>query len=192
MSTLDADEGPPAAPALSAFGRIFTTWRRLRERRAFRWALDIALVLAVFSAISLWQGRNALQGAAPSFVLQTLQGSRVTSESLRGKPAVLVFWAPWCGVCRAESGNVARVASFVGDRAQVLSVASDYDNIEAIRAYVERHDVDYPVLLGGNATARDFKVRAFPTHYFLDEDGNIRHAVTGYTSTFGLWWRLFF
>ncbi|MGH8546746.1 MAG: redoxin domain-containing protein, partial [Gammaproteobacteria bacterium] len=39
---------------------------------------------------------------APKFRLVTLTGQPYTQESLRGQPALLMFWAPWCKVCQRE------------------------------------------------------------------------------------------
>lgn len=162
----------------------------LRERRLVRWAMDGALLAIVLVAVSAWQTRNHLRGLAPDFSLPTLAGGEVTRASLAGKPALLVFWAPWCGVCRANEGAVATLEGWVGERAHVVSVASDYQDVEEIRQYVQRHDVAGTVLLGGTATARSFEVRAFPTFYFLDEAGRIQGSAMGYTTAAGLWARL--
>jgi hypothetical protein len=32
---------------------------------------------------------------APDFTLELLRGGTLTFESIRGSPAVLLFWAPW-------------------------------------------------------------------------------------------------
>ena len=163
----------------------------LRERRLVRFAMEGALVEIVLIAVSAWQTRNHMRGAAPDFALPTLTGGELTRASLAGKPALLVFWAPWCGVCRANEGAVATLTGWVGERAHVVSVASDYQDVEEIRQYVQRHDVAGTVLLGGTATARAFRVQAFPTFYFLDEDGRIQGSAVGYTTAAGLWARLF-
>ena len=39
---------------------------------------------------------------APSFSLVTLKGDTINKESLKGQPTLLMFWAPWCPVCRKE------------------------------------------------------------------------------------------
>lgn len=154
--------------------------------------MDGAIVIAIFMAVSLWQTRSHLRGEAPGFTLATLDGGTVSTESLAGKPALVVFWAPWCGVCRLESRNVSWVRSLVGTSASVVSVASEYDDLGEVRAYVAEQNVDYPVLLGGRATARAFQVHAFPTVFFLDSEGRITGSVVGYTTTLGLLARLLF
>ena len=39
---------------------------------------------------------------APHFELRDLNGKVVSSDSLKGKPTLLVFWATWCPTCKDE------------------------------------------------------------------------------------------
>lgn len=176
----------------------------MREKRIVRLLMDGAVLIAIFLGINAWQSRGHLRGVAPAFELRVLDVTtnagamgvaseeRVSNTTLAGKPTMLVFWAPWCGVCKADSPAVSRVRSIVGERANVVSIASDYESLREVNGYVAAVGVDYPVLLGGKKTARDFQVRAFPTVFFLDSDGNIDTSVVGYTTTAGMLARLFF
>lgn len=167
------------------------TWSALRARRATRWALDLAMVALVLVAVQAWQTRAHLRGDAPDLELRDLDGRTVTLASLAGKPVMVAFFAPWCGVCRANEGAVAQLARVAGEQAHVVSVASDYRGVDEIRAYVDEHHVPAPVLLGGNGTARAWRVQAFPTYYFLDERGRVTGSSVGYTTTAGMAARLF-
>jgi thiol-disulfide isomerase/thioredoxin len=124
------------------------------------------------------------------FSLQRLDGPPVHSTDLVGKPTLIAFWTPWCPVCKVESRNLSWAQRLVGDRARVLSIATGYDDVGAVRRYVRDHGVDYPVLLGGDDQARDFHVQAFPTVYFLDAQGRVKGSSVGYTTTLGLLARL--
>ena len=153
--------------------------------------MDGVLIVIAILAVGAWQTRGHVRGAAPNFALQVLDGSTATLASFAGKPTLLAFWAPWCGVCRANEGSVEQLKEWAGDRAHVVSVASDYRDPEEIRAYAAEHHLGDPVLLGGKATARAYGVQAFPTYYFLDEAGRITGSSVGYTTSVGMAARLF-
>ncbi len=168
--------------------------KRLRERyktsRVFRWATDGVVVLVLLGVVGLWQSRNLVHGAAPQFALPGLDGKEFTLQSYSGKPVLIAFWAPWCGVCRENSDNVARVMRWMGDRANVISVATRFENDNEVKAYVAKNQVPYRVLLDHGQIADEYAVHSFPTFYFLDEQGKVKHTAVGYTTTVGMLWRL--
>jgi thiol-disulfide isomerase/thioredoxin len=164
---------------------------KLTERRWFRWGGEALVVLGALLVVGLIQTRHHLGGGErPSATFRTLDGASVTLESLRGQPVALAFWAPWCGVCAAQSGNLSRAARWAGARGRVVSVAASFGDLAEVRAYLKEHQVEYPVLLADDATVRAFRVEAYPTVYFLDAQGRITGSVAGYTTTAGLLARL--
>jgi len=175
-----------------ALGRMGSAWADARRRWWVRWGVDLALLALVFAAVTAWQTRRLPGGGVPAadFTLGTLSGESVRLEELRGKPVVLAFWAPWCGVCKLESSNLSQLRSLAGDSAHVVSVAVAYDDVEAVRRFVSEHGVDYPVLLGDDALQRGWRVNSFPTVFFLSPEGRVERAVVGYTTLAGLSWRL--
>ncbi len=167
-------------------------YQRARDRRWFRWGLDLVVVLLVIAMVSAWQARDHVRGVrAPPAMLATLDGGHLSFESLRGKPALVAFWAPWCTVCAAESQNLSWARRLVGDRARVVSVAASFEDLSQVRTYVRRQSVDYPVLLANEELIRALRVEAFPTVYFLDANGKVTRSAVGYTTTLGLLVRLF-
>lgn len=169
-----------------------STWQRLRQHRATSWGIDIGIIAVVFFVISAWQTRDLLGGGErpPAFALKQLDGGHVASTQLEGKKTVLVFWAPWCTVCGAESGTISSLAESVGDDTNVLSVALEYEDLQDVRGFVDEHNVDYPVLLGDRDMVKSWNISAFPTTYILDEEGKIAHSMVGFTTGFGFRWRL--
>ncbi|HYO56551.1 TlpA disulfide reductase family protein [Archangium sp.] len=153
--------------------------------------MDLALVGLVFAAVMAWQTRHLPTGApAPDFTLRTLSGGQVRLSELQGKPVVLAFWAPWCGVCKFESSTLSALRSTVGGSAHVLSVAVAYEDEEDVRRFAREHAVDYPVLLGGPELMRAYGVEQFPTTFFVSSEGHIERAAVGYTTRLGLLWRM--
>lgn len=156
-----------------------------------RWAMTLVAIVAFAWAAGWWRTRGHIARVLPSQTLPALSGQPVTFDSLRGKPTLVAFWAPWCDVCKAESQNLSWVRKIAGQKANVVSVAAAFSDVEEVRQYVQGRGVDYPVLLGDDNTVRDFHVSGFPTVYFLDETGKVKRSTFGYTSTVGLLVRLF-
>ena len=69
--------------------------------------LAIALLLMGLSASRMgYAGTEA--PAAPAFDIVTLPGDSYSRDSLKGQPALLIFWAPWCQVCQRELPELAK------------------------------------------------------------------------------------
>ena len=165
-----------------------------KKKRGWVWARDIALFAAIILGVMAYQTWDHLDrgSPAPAFDLAMLDSdTRVSTASFAGKPSVIYFWAPWCGVCEANSHNLAAVREAVGDDANVVSVALAFRGVEEVREFADRNN-SRPVLLGTNAVHEAYAISAFPTLYVLDRDGRITSSVVGYTTELGirarLWW----
>ncbi len=168
-------------------------WKELKQRRRWvGWVQEGVLALLLLGLVFAWQTRNLVSSGelAPAFELRDLQGKVWRSEDLRGKPTVLHFWAPWCGVCAQDAGTFSSLARSQGDQVNVISVALAFEQREEVERFVRENGVDYPVLLGNDALMRAFRVDSFPTTYFLSGEGRIRRAAVGYTTGLGLRVRL--
>lgn len=164
-----------------AIGRL----RRIRWRRV---ALDLAVVAAIVVAVGAWQGRNLVAaGEARVLAGPTLDGGVFDLASLRGRKAVVFFWAPWCGVCKVEAPTLNALAA---DGVQVVGVAQGYRDVAEVERFARAHGMTFPVVLGDEATARAWSVDVYPTLYVIDEAGRVEHAVVGYTTGLGLRLRL--
>ncbi|MFO0749697.1 MAG: TlpA disulfide reductase family protein [Myxococcota bacterium] len=168
-----------------------TAWRWSQARWYRRWTIDLALILFAFWVVGRIQSRNLLDDdtVAPAFTLPDLDGVRHALADYRGKTVVLQFFAPWCGVCRFESDNWARIQSWRSD-VQVIAVALDWRDPAAVRDFIGDDRGAYPVLLGTDAVQRAYHVESFPSHYIIDPDGRVSWQGEGYTPTVGLWLRL--
>ncbi|MDX9721268.1 MAG: TlpA disulfide reductase family protein [Myxococcota bacterium] len=153
--------------------------------------VQLAIVLVVVMIVSAFQARHLISRgeAAPNFVLRDLQGVEHELEQYRGKTVLLAFMAPWCTVCGLEASNLVAVSDDDPDKV-VLGLMIDYSSPAEAQAFVEEHEISFPVLLGNESVHRAYAVKSFPTLYVIDEEGAIRHAVVGYTTWAGLKLRL--
>ena len=162
-----------------------------KVRKAWKaWAVEIAIFLALFVGIRAWQGRNVATGAVPRLELRTLDGAAVRLGEPRERPLMLHFWATWCGVCTAESGNVSSVVDATHD---VLTIAASSGSDDQLRRAMVDKGLHWPVVNDASGSlAQAFGVSAFPTTLYVTREGTIRTAEVGYTTTLGmrarLWW----
>ena len=161
-----------------------------------RWARRLAEVLlfvVIVGGIYAWRTRDLLPAgdrvAAPAFALADLQGRPWSLDALEGKPAVLYFFAPWCGVCAASAPQLRWFDRWQGDEVQVVLVALDWSSSAELAEYAARHELQLPVLAAGPQVAADYRIRGYPTYYVLDAAGRVAGRDFGYTTAPGLWLR---
>jgi len=118
-----------------------------------RWGRRVAEVLlfvVIVGGIYAWRTRDLLPAGdrvpAPAFELTDLQGRPWTLDALEGKPAVLYFFAPWCGVCAASSPQLRWFDRWRGDDVQVVLVGLDWSSPAELAEYAARHELLLPVL----------------------------------------------
>ena len=120
--------------------------------------------------------------AGPDFTVTTLDGTTITKASLQGKPAVLMFWASWCGTCQKELPNMKTL--YEQHKAKGLqAVAIGFQDDEAnIRGYVQAHQTTFvfPTAYDvNNRVSTLFRARGTPTFVVLDAQGSIVLVHTG-------------
>lgn len=112
---------------------------------------------------------------APPFELEALDGSRLSSRDLRGRPLVINFWASWCTECRKEHPLLMEAHDRLGERIAFVGVIFQ-DSEKNARGYlVEMGDIasgSYPNLKDpGSRVAIDYGVYGVPETFFVDRRG---------------------
>jgi len=106
------------------------------------------------------------------FTGTTLDGDRFEGASLRGKPAVLWFWAPWCPTCRAQAPAVSDLAEEYDGRVAVVGVGG-LDSESAIRDFAEQVSHVTHLVDDEGAVWRHFRVTAQSSYTVIGADGEI-------------------
>jgi thiol-disulfide isomerase/thioredoxin len=102
----------------------------------------------------------------PALELATLDGRTLAlPAAYAGRPLLINLWASWCAPCLTEMPELDRFAATQPANAlQVVGIA--LDDPDAVRAYLLRTPVHYPILLDV-AGPRDSAVRLGNTHGVL-------------------------
>lgn len=146
-----------------------------------RGAIVAVLLVGALIAAELLTGgsKTPPRRAAPPLPSEVLVGPRATLASLRGRPAVLNFWASWCGPCRKEAPEISRLSHSLGGRARLVGV--DYsDAVSGARAFIRRHHWTFPVVRDASgSTGEAYGLGGLPTTFVLDSDGRIVKRLVG-------------
>lgn len=90
---------PPPSPRLKVF---FRSWSRASLVVVGSSVVSVVLVANGLVPMILERASTRhVNASVPAFSFATISG-QVTHESLRGRVAVLAFWASWCAPCREE------------------------------------------------------------------------------------------
>lgn len=124
----------------------------VRSRR--NWLIGaVAGVAALAGAGMAWRNYRISSGAQSELwelKFAGLDGSQFSLSSLRGKPALLNFWATWCPPCIEE---LPLLSSFYQENVskswQVLGLA--VDQLVPVKQFLTKTPVAFPVVLAGAA-----------------------------------------
>ena len=108
------------------------------------------------------------------FSVQTLDGTVLRSQDLKGKVVILNFWATWCPPCRAEIPDLVALQDKYRDQVVVLGISMDEGPAEDVRRFAEKYQVNYPVAMATPAIYQAFPgMSSLPTSLIVDRDGMV-------------------
>jgi peroxiredoxin len=137
--------------------------------------LVFGLKMARHSSPGMATGNAQMNGIAPDFTLQSLDGKTVRLSDFRGKPVVLNFWATWCGPCKIEMPWFVDLQKQYGPAGlQFLGVAMDDASTKDIAEFAESMKVNYPILVGKESVGDAYGgVQFLPETFYIDRNGKV-------------------
>jgi len=125
---------------------------------------------------------------APDFSLKAINGKTIKLSDFKGKVVILNFWATWAPQHTREMAALEELYRTYQEELVVLGVSVDSvnsDNTDAVKAYIEKRSVTYPILIAPIDTLYDYEIACespivtIPTTIIIDKGGFIRSKHVG-------------
>jgi cytochrome c biogenesis protein CcmG/thiol:disulfide interchange protein DsbE len=140
--------------------------------------LVVAAVIAI-EAATAGSGKGGSARPAPPLPTAVLQPPRVKLADLRGKPALINFWAAWCEPCRQEAPELEQLSRELHGTAALVGV--DYtDRADAARSFIRKYGWTFPVLADPDGVyGARFGFSGLPTTAVLNSKGDVVELLRG-------------
>ncbi len=165
------------------------TWLYLAAGLATGLGLGILVLFGLggnFSRAGFLPGSKSGQSSpevgylAPDFDLVSVDGARVHLSDLRGELIIVNFWATWCTPCVEEMPNLQKYYQDIyPNQFEVLAINAD-ESLPEVKQFVADMVLSFPILLDpGGLTQAAYRLRGYPTSFFIDKEGIIRYQHIG-------------
>jgi thiol-disulfide isomerase/thioredoxin len=131
-----------------------------------------ALLLLAGGAAAVEQGEVAPPWRANDFAGRVVDFPGVAE----GKPAVVVFWATWCGYCRAFMPYLKDIqADYAAHGVKIVAINAKEDGSGDPRAYVQGLGFAPIAVTNGDAIAASYGIQYIPGLLIVDGKGMVAY-----------------
>ncbi|MBV9405839.1 MAG: TlpA family protein disulfide reductase [Acidobacteriaceae bacterium] len=137
---------------------------------------------------SILPGIAALRAAAidvnepaPHFAAKTLDGEKLTNESLKGKIVLIEFWATWCSPCKRDEPVLESLAKEFAKDGLVIIAVNMGEPRRKVKKYLETASRSFQKIVMAEDTtlAAICEAKSYPLYIVIDRDGNIAGKQNG-------------
>ncbi len=145
------------------------------------------VVILAFSTLSFGQKSKPV---AEDFTAVSLNGQTISLESLKGKVVVLTFWSTRCDICISEIPKLnGLVNSYRGK--DVVFLGLTVDNPAKVEGFLKRKPFNFNILPNSFGVVLKYADKdgsgnikmGFPTHFLVNQDGEIELKTNGFDKT---------
>jgi thiol-disulfide isomerase/thioredoxin len=150
--------------------------------KKMRYLALVSATLATAMALSACSNVSEFTGPAPASTMVLLDGSKHTTEAMKGKVTFVNFWATSCTTCVAEMPQViATYNQFKTQGFDTVAVAMRYDPPSYVVNYAQTRALPFKVAIDNTgAVAKAWgDVQLTPTSYLVNKRGEIVKRYVG-------------
>ncbi|NDC07815.1 MAG: TlpA family protein disulfide reductase [Oxalobacteraceae bacterium] len=150
------------------------------------------VIAVLFTAIGIYFGTKRFQPTAPADTavgalmqvsLKDSGGRQRKMSEWQGKVLLINFWATWCPPCVSEMPDLVALQNDLA-RKNLQVIGIGIDSPSNIREFAEKHQITYPLLLGGlegSDLSRQFGNQSggLPFTILIGADGSVRRTYMG-------------
>lgn len=166
------------------------TEKKFWQTAWFKNVLTIVVFVAVYLSIRPFMQGNVIHGQAPAMQVTSITGQEINLQNLnqQGKPVLIHFWATWCGICEFSKESIEALAKDYS----VINIATQSADDEQLLSYAAEHNLNPNIIVNDldGTWMKRFGAKAVPADFIIDSNGNISFIEVGYTSGWGLRFRL--
>lgn len=139
------------------------------------YSVTVCRLLALFSVSACLHAEAPVNtNPSPDFIVQTLDGQRISLSQLKDKVVVLNFWGTWCMPCKKETPDLVAIQKQFADKGvTVIGIAMDHGNEKAVKAFAKDYSVNYPIVIADTMLLHNFDVMVAPTTIIINQIGKI-------------------
>lgn len=106
--------------------------------------------------------------------------SPVNLSKYKGKVVLVDFWATWCHGCKEEIPWFMDFAKkYKHSGLAVVGVSMDEDGWKSVKPFMKKQKMNYPVVIGNDAVAKQYGVVTMPVSVLIDREGKIAASHAG-------------
>jgi thiol-disulfide isomerase/thioredoxin len=121
----------------------------------------------------------------PNLKLYDSDGTVVSSNSFKGKPTLINFWATWCGPCVKEIPDLNNLQNRFGNDMNFIAIACEKPEYQNnIKLFLEKNPFNFIILFDPERSRSQYlKISGIPTNIFIDRNGYVRYIKYIYNPT---------
>ncbi|HET6386940.1 MAG TPA: TlpA disulfide reductase family protein [Armatimonadota bacterium] len=130
----------------------------------------------------LFTGGPAEGSASPGFDLSRVGSpGKLSLASLKGKVALVNFWATWCNPCVHEMPDLEKLHKQFGKQGLVVVGITEppQDSAAEVATVRKAKGITYPLLTANPAVTKAYSATAIPQSYLVGRNGKLIKSVTG-------------
>lgn len=116
-----------------------------------------------------------------------IDGKNIDLKNNKGKITIVNFWFINCPPCRMEIPELNKLVEKYGNTDSLRFVAVALDDKYALRDFLKTTPFKYTIVDEGRLMADGYKIRSYPTHVVIDQDGKVYFHTTGLATNTVYW-----